>query len=79
MIKLTALEHNIIFYAFRYALGRQTYAPSEVVGYLETYWLDIPTMTRHKIQSEIREAIGRGEAGSSIDIKTWKKVLDLEV
>lgn len=79
MIKLTALEHNIIFYAFRYALGRQTYAPSEVVGYLETYWQDIPTMIRHKIQEEIRQAIVRGEAGADIDVKTWKKVLDLEV
>lgn len=78
-MKITTLESNIIFYAFRYALGRQTYAPSEVVGYLETYWQDIPTMTRHKIQEEIRQAIARGEAGADIDVTTWNKILALEV
>ena len=81
MIKKTkfVVDENIIMWAFRYALGRRTYAVSDVVEVLINIWDKLKVFTQKKIQLEIREAINQKRAGMDCDIKQWKKILDLKV
>ena len=71
------INSAIIFYAFRYALGRKTYVVSEVVDYLIENWKELSNTTQFLIQTEIRIAIERKEAGMNMDVKQWKKLLKL--
>ncbi len=65
------------YYAFRYALGRMSIAPSVVVAWLSDNWLDIDESNKEQIIREINEAIKTDTAGMAMDIKEWQKVLDL--
>jgi len=73
------VDENIIMYSFRYCLGRMTYAVSEMVGILINNWDNLKKHTQEQIQSEIKEAIKRENAGMECDVKEWEKILDLEV
>lgn len=75
----------LILYAFRYALGRTSYAVGEVVDYLEEHWDEIPIAIRRIIHDEIRRRLkqeslvedARSLLGHSCDRKRWLQVLDL--
>jgi hypothetical protein len=71
------MTDSMVLYAFRYCLGRQTYAVLECVEYLLAFWSRISAQTRGVIQRDIRGAIGRGEAGVQMDIQQWERVLQL--
>jgi len=75
---MTSKEQSIIFYAFRYALGRMTYAVGEVVEHLEEKWDELDGETQLRIQTEIREAISREQAGTAFDEECWRVVLKLK-
>lgn len=47
------VEENIIMYAFRYALGRQTYAPYEVALLIKQNKDKFQSYTKQRIISEI--------------------------
>ncbi len=66
---------NVMFYGFRYALGRSTYCVSDVANFLINNQSKIDKLTRAKIVEEIEEAIKEGEAGQDIDVYEWKQVL----
>lgn len=66
-----------MFYAFRYALGRQTYAVSHVSDYIISHWDDIDIRTQVIIKGEIYQAVDRGEAGNQMDIDSWIRILAL--
>lgn len=66
---------DIVFYAFRYALGRKTYATYLVSKYLQLHWDELKEHTRELIQKDIREAIESGNAGMKMDEKEWGKLL----
>lgn len=69
-------NHNIImFSAFRYALGRQTYVVSEVVEYLLNHWETLEQKYRVLVIKEIYESIENGDAGMEIDIRQWCRLL----
>ncbi len=73
---LLPVSEDILVFAFRYALGRQTAAPSIVVAQLKEHWNHgLMDYTKLQIQREIRGAIHRGEAGSECDVATWRLVL----
>jgi len=72
------VNEDMIMYAFRYALGRKTYATSTVSDYLIEFWHRFKTHTKVQIIKEIEEAIEEGEAGMQCDIDRWKKVLLLK-
>ena len=72
-------QRDILFYSFRYTLGRSTYAPHTVIKALKKVWLDLPASDRALYQREIREAIENGRAGMDVDVRAWKTVLELEV
>lgn len=67
----------IVLYAFRYCLGRRTYAVSDCVRFLQQHWHTLRPRTQHLIHGEIREAIARNEAGDVIDVAMWHDVLRL--
>ena len=76
-VQLSATEHYMLVFAFRYALGRMSTAPSIVVGELRRQWLALNEATRRQIHREIRDAIQYDAAGMDCDVGTWREVLRL--
>jgi len=72
------MNEDILFYAFRYALGRMTYAVSTVVDELVKHWPDASYHFKELVVHEINKAIFHSKAGMSIDIAEWSRVLELE-
>jgi len=72
-------DRNILFYAFRYALGRQTYVVSEVVEAIIDIWGKIPASEQLLYKKEITKAILDNKAGMEMDIAQWQHILDLKV
>ena len=68
----------MIFYAFRYCLGRMTYAVIDCVEYIIWAWDDLSDKTKDRIKKEINEALESGDAGMDIDRNKWKKILQLK-
>jgi len=74
-------EHNqreLLFMSFRYALGRQTFAPSTIAKIIIDAWDELPYNNRVQYQKEIKEAMERGRSGMDCDTKAWQEVLDLD-
>ena len=67
---------EMIFYAFRYCLGRMTYSVSTCSDYLIEHWEELRKTDRELILKEISEAIKEHRAGHDCDIQRWKAVLD---
>lgn len=70
-------DEDILFFAFRYALGRRTWAVGMMVDVLKTKWEKISDKTRTQIKGEIQHAIDLGHAGAEPDIEDWKEILEL--
>jgi hypothetical protein len=70
-------DEDILFFAFRYALGRRTAAVSIMTTILFNRWKTISQRTRKQIQDEIRHEIAIGKASDDCDIKEWEKLLEL--
>jgi len=70
---------DITCYAFRYALGRKSYAVGIVCQYLKDHWKELPMRIREQIQSEIKTAIEKSDAGMDMDVKSWKEISELRV
>lgn len=69
---------TMIFYAFRYCLGRQTYAVGRCAEYLKTNWSRLAESTREGIKKEILYAFDKGRYGSELDREQWASVLECE-
>lgn len=70
------MRSEIIFYAFRYALGRMTYAVSTVAEFIINNLEDLDETDKNLIVKEIKEAIDEGNAGMQCDIDQWLKVVN---
>ena len=70
-------EEDILLYAFRYALGRQSYAVGVVVDALEYAWDGLRPDTRELIAKETKEAIATGSAGAAMGVAEWMRILEL--
>lgn len=77
--KLLEVNEDIIFFSFRYCLGRKTYVVSMMVDELIKQWPNLMDSTKSKIQSEIKQAIDLGDAGWDCDVEQWNKILDLTI
>lgn len=75
MVHLTAPPTELIWYAFRYALGRDTAAPEIVVDYLIKNYPNIPADDMYVFEREVEKFIEATPNMALID--TWKKVLYL--
>lgn len=74
---MTAHEYWILTFAFRYALGRMSTAPSIM---LEEFKAKVHLLTanqKDQFAHEIREAIELNHAGMACDISTWLEVEEL--
>lgn len=67
---------DMVVYAFRYCLGRQTYCTMTCAEYLIHHWKDFEYRVCAIIIKEIQEAIERNAAGAACDVKNWNLVLD---
>lgn len=81
MAKTTEMKLNedILFYAFRYALGRSTYAVNDVATAIEENWSALHPNTKSTIQKEIETAIISNNFGMGMDKQSWEKILKLEL
>jgi hypothetical protein len=68
------MNHDILFYASRYALGRMTYAVSEVAGEIIRQADELSPKMRANIIREIDEAFDRGRLGMKVDAEQWHRV-----
>lgn len=68
---------SIVFDAFRYCLGRRTYAVSECVEVIVRVWDQIRPKLQHIMKNEIEVAIQSGQAGMDMDVRQWERVLQL--
>ena len=73
------LSEHILFYAFRYALGRKTYSVSDVSDTIIANWEELSEIIKRLIQKEIQEAIDEDCAGMECDIQSWSRILQLSV
>lgn len=70
------IPREIMIYAFRYALGRMSVAPSYVVEELEKQWPYLKSHDKALIKREIGQAIEDNSAGMACDVSEWRKVLN---
>ena len=75
MDRFSEIEDSITFYAFRYCLGRMTYAVDTCARYLIHNWDRLSENTQSLIVDEIIEAISKERAGMECDVESWKAVL----
>jgi len=71
-------QRELLIYAFRYTLGRSTYAPHTIVEILKLRWEVLSDADKRLFQREIREAIEHDNAGHDCDKKAWQSILDLQ-
>lgn len=69
------ISESVLFWAFRYCLGRRTYAVKDCVDAIVKNWNNLPGKTQSLIVTEIKNAISKGDAGMEMDIKQWRRVL----
>jgi hypothetical protein len=74
-----SINDTIVFYAFRYCLGRRSYAVDDCVAYLEAHWTELLPRIQRQIQVELRAAIEQNAAGDACDVVQWQRVLALPV
>lgn len=67
--------NTIAFFAFRYALGRMTYAVNDVVTILISLKDELDLRTKHKMCDEIKEAMKTNRSGHKCDQEDWKRLL----
>lgn len=65
---------STIFFAFRYALGRQSTAPSIVAEYIIKNKDKFGKRFKSQMIEEIEEAIKNKEAGANCDVDTWNNL-----
>jgi len=68
--------NTLAFYAFRYALGRMTYAVSDVCEILLANKDKIDPYNKELMIKEIKYAIKTKHAGWECDVKDWEQVME---
>lgn len=71
---LVPFDADVLFWAFRYALGRMTYAVSDVAMALHAHKHRLSPRMREMICREITEADERGGLGHECDQRAWREV-----
>lgn len=75
--KTYQVPEDILFYAFRYALGRMTYAVAGVASEIRAHNPTLTKKTRALIIKEIKEAYKADGLGMDMDRKEWLKTLNI--
>lgn len=69
-------QSSLVLYAFRYAIGRRTYANSDMALHILNIWEELDIPVRKLIQREIAEAMG-SDIIPVMDLHFWEPILDL--
>lgn len=72
-----AVDETTLVFAFRYALGRRSTAPSRMAALLKNHWDKLQGWTQTQIHREIAQAIQHDLAGDGCDEQRWREVLAL--
>lgn len=67
------VEPTVLMFAFRYALGRRSYAPGLVRDAITANLDALSPATRLQMVHEIHRAVELGEAGMSFDVEEWSR------
>ena len=70
-------KDDILFYAFRYALGRSTYVVGQIVDEIIERWDTLDEQDQSQYKREIVEAIELKPTSMKMDVKEWQRILDL--
>lgn len=71
-------DEDVLFFAFRYALGRRTGAVTLLVAQIKRHWDKLRPQTQEQIQHEINDFERMyGSLGGQCDKEAWQEVLDL--
>lgn len=74
------VREEIIMYAFRYCLGRQTYAVRDCVDTIIRHWDVLSERAKTLFQKEIKEHEKQwGDLGMEMDKAQWYKILNMEI
>ena len=68
------VDSVFLLYAFRYALGRQSYAVADVAETLIAHRDALTADWRQQIVQDIDNAIANDHAGMACDIERWRAV-----
>jgi len=68
-------DEEILFFCFRYFLGRKTIYVSIFVEELLKRWETLSLRNQGMIKREIKQAIKYNRAGMDMDIEEWEKIL----
>ena len=71
-------EEDILMFAFRYALGRQTGAVDTVVSIIERNWDILHKDTKQQMKDEIIRYKNM-YSFSEIDYPSWERILNKEI
>ena len=66
----------LLVYAFRYALGRRSSAPSDVAGMVLRYRHALEPWEVAQICEDATRAIHTNTAGDPCDVRTWQALID---
>lgn len=67
------VNKDIVIYAFRYALGRRSYAPTNVMSAINK---NLHLFNRNDIEQMIYEIDECHDLGMEMDIRSWKQFQD---
>lgn len=68
---MVAVEDDVLFCAFRYALGRRTYVVGKICEAIRLNASSIQSNLRSQMIREISEAVDTKQAGDDIDVQRW--------
>ncbi len=71
-------QRDVLIYAFRYTIGRATYAVHTMVEVITYAWDDMDAHSKKLIKREIKEAIDSKRAGHLCDIEMWETILSFD-
>jgi len=74
----TKQDQDILFYAFRYALGRKSSVVDTTVSVLISNWDELPASYKHKIKMEIKRDARNVDIVTEYYVEQWQKILELK-
>jgi hypothetical protein len=76
-IRMCAVSEDVLFWAFRYTLGRMTYSVQDVTTAITMNIGNLTTKTARQMLKEIDEKYAVNALGMEMDKAEWLKVRDL--
>lgn len=70
-------QRDVLIYAFRYTLGRCTYAPHMIVAILREKWATLADYDQALFRREISAALVNDAAGHECARQAWASILEL--